>query len=819
MLNDFRQAARHLRQSPGFALGAGLCMALGMGACAVLFSVADALLFRPVPGVANARGLVSLATLPAPRQGVTAEVYSLPIALSELNGYRARNRVFSGLAAYQLLSFSLATEEAAVEVDGYAVSEGYFELLGLRPARGRFFSPARDLLRQPYEAVVSDDLWRRRWQRSADVVGRKVLLDGIPYSVVGVAPAGFRGNLLGAERDLFVPLETFPRLLPWGQTTLPLLAPDKTPLFSFVARLREGVGLARARAEMDRLSRGLGQATGRRDPVRFDVQSNIGLRPVTRRQVVRLFSLLAGLALLLMLVVCANVGGLLLARVASRRGEIGLRLALGGGRLDVLRRLWAESLILAGLGGAGGLLLTWPALSALSGVSLGRFRPTLRNLTPDLGLAGFTLALMLLVGLGFALIWTLWLARSSRLPVPAEAGAAVGFDPRQGYPQEALVVGQLAASVLLLISTGLIVRTLVNLRAVDPGFDPRQVLTVSVDLERHGVAARASAAVFRDLLAEIRRRPGVRAASFGSGVPLVGGDASYGSLATVRADEAPAGSDSFAGVRYDWVAPDYFFTLGLPLLRGRDFADKDAAGPCVVVVNRALEHLLWRGRPAVGRRLALEDQSCEVIGVVADVRFAELAHPPEPSFYRLAAAASFSRQILVVRAAGDPRRLARPVRSVLRRLAPALGVRTDRLQDAVDRSLAEARLLTWLLATFSGVAVVVTAVGLYATLAFTVTRRTREIGIRMAVGARASRIVLLVLQRGLALTAIGFVLGCVAAAWTTGLFAGFLYEVSPTEPGVFVLVGVFVLLVGLAASAIPAWMATRVDPLTVIRHE
>jgi predicted permease len=456
-------------------------------------------------------------------------------------------------------------------------------------------------------------------------------------------------------------------------------------------------------------------------------------------------------------------------------------------------------------------------VDAIQGLSLGRFLPTINNLGVGGRVILFSCGLSLGAGVVFGLAPALWSTRRQGVPMLRRGGEGVPESGRTRL-QELLVVGQVTVSLMLLVCTGLFVRTLQNLRSVDPGFNSRHVVNLRMDLSLRNLPAGAGLAFYDQLRDQVGRVAGVKAAALTLTVPLAreAGETRIGSLRPLDAVPRPP-----VTMEYDVVSPGFFATLGIGLVRGRDFSSADGKGaPAVAILDELAARALWPGRNPVGERVATADGTVrEVVGVVRRIRFSELPTAPNPYFYLPLAQHYEPAMALQVRTAGDPLRVAEPVRAILRKLDPNLGVQVSRFGDEVEETLAQPRLFSWLFGSFSLTALLVTAIGLYGTLSFAVSRRTRELGIRMALGARASEIVAMVLRRGLALTLAGLVLGIVAAVWATSLFSNLLFGVTPTDPAVFVAVALLLGLVGLAASSVPAYRATRVDPMSIIRHE
>jgi putative ABC transport system permease protein len=814
---DVRYGLRKLNNNVGFTIVAVACLALGICASVTVFGVVDALLLRPFPGVTEPGRIVSLASKPQDL-GVSGDSYSPALSYSTFQRYRSQSRAFNGLVAYSSLPLNLAGTGEPLRVSGQLVTDNYFTVLGLESSMGRLFVPGEGAREKQPEAVLGYGLWRRLFGGRRQVLGSSLNLNGRTFVVIGVAPEGFHGTLHTEEIDVWVPMETAPLLL---RSRLPdgLLAARPAWLFWFFGRLAPGARLDGAQAEMDQLAArfGEGVAADQRPPA-LALYPKLGIWPGGEDTLTGPLLLLSIVTGLLMMVVCANLGGLLLVKAAARQEEIGVRLALGVTRSRLVRQLLTESVALSLVGGAVGFLLSLFTVDAIQGLSLGRFLPTINNLAVGGRVIAFSVGLSLGAGVIFGLAPALWSTRRRGVPMLRRGGEGV---PERGRTriQELLVVGQVTVSLMLLVCTGLFVRTLQNLRSVDPGFNSRHVVTLRMDLSLRNLSPGAGLAFYDQLRDQVARVGGIKAAALTLTVPLarVAGESR---LAGVRALGGAVQRPSLP-MEYDVVSPGFFSTLGIGVVRGRDFsAGDDKGAPAVAILDELAARALWPDRDPVGERVALADGSVrEVVGVVHRIRFSELPTEPHPYFYVPLAQHYEPAMALQVRAAGDPLRAAEPVRAILRKLDPNLGVQTSRLSDEVEETLAQPRLFSWLFGSFSLTALLVTAIGLYGTLSYAVSRRTRELGIRMALGARASEIVAMVLRRGLALTLVGLVLGLVAAAWATSLFSSLLFGVTPTDPAVFAFVAVLLGLVGLAASSLPAYRATRVDPMSIIRHE
>ncbi|MFL6193876.1 MAG: ABC transporter permease [Thermoanaerobaculia bacterium] len=814
---DVRYGFRRLNQNVGSTIVAVICLALGVCGSVIVFSLSDFLLVRALPGVEDQGRLVSVGTEPV--AFVEGEAVTFGITTSAYQRYRSSSQSFTQLAAYfHPVKLNVSGAGEPVSVVGQAVSPEYFTALGMRGSAGRLFSPGDAARGMQLEAVISHDLWRRLYGFRPQAVGASLRLNGRVFTVVGVAAKGFQGLLHGQDADVWLPLEAAPAVVPWLKEMVERGGFEPRWLMWFVGRLAPGVDREQAQKEMDQLASRLWQGLPKdQKPARLIIYPGVGFWPGYRPFVAEPLRLLAVIALLLMLVVCANLGGLLLVRAASHQEEIGVRLALGVTRGRLVRQLLSESLALALMGGAAGFILSLFAVDLLRGLSIGRLRLPVSQITLGFRVVLFTLCLSLLTGVLCGLVPALWATRRRAAPLRSGTGDNT---MQRGHMrlQEAFVIAQVTVSLLLLVSTGLFVRTLQNLRRVDPGFASQEVLNGRMDLSSQDYSPARGLVFYDQLLEQVRQLPRVRAAALTLAVPL-SNDTGETKTTHLRTPDRPR-AQPVGPFEYNVVSPGFFATLGIPL-RGRDFqaADQEGSLP-VAIVDERLARILWPKRNPIGQRIALGNREVrEVVGVAGQIRYTELFKEPRPFFYVPAAQEYLPSMTLQFRTEGNPLRSAPSIRAIVRRLDPNLAVQLSRFDGEVQQTLGQPRLFSGLLGIFSTTAVLVTAIGLYGTLSYAVSRRTRELGIRMALGARASEIVLMVLRRGLALTVIGLALGILAAVWATGLFSGMLFGVEPTDPGTFLAVSGLLTLVGLAASSLPAYRATRVDPMSIIRHE
>ena len=810
---DLRYGARRLRKQPLFTFVAVLTLALGIGANTAIFSVVNAVLLRPLPYAQSER----LVTLWGNYQKLN--ITRLPAKAGEYRDYRDETQSFAEVAAATSLTYSLTGSGAPERLAGASVTANLFATLGAQVAQGRGFTSTDEQPGNAPVVILSHGCWRQRFGGAADVVGKTLRLNGQPYNVIGVMPAGFQyphASLpYGAPAELWTPL---------------VFTPEQSAergggyFLTVIARLKSDVTLPQARAELTALGQGfVAQKTGYRGPGNQDGGWQITITPLLDEAVGQsrfALWLLLGAVGLVLLIACANVASLLLAQGAVRQRELAIRAALGAGRWRIVRQLLCESLLLAGLGAAGGLLLAWWGVAALTKLKLDNL-PRVAESNLDGRVLGFTLLVALLTSLLFGLLpaWQMGqAARSNVQQTLKEGGAAV--TSRRSWLRNLLVVGEVALAVLLLVGAGLLINSLVRLQRVRPGLDIDKLLTVELSLPRAGYTDATKIKAFtEDLIQRVEALPGVEQASTSSRLPLdgnVGSDPFMIEGLDIKPNDLP-------NAAWQIIAPNHFRTLGIALLRGRDFTAQD--GNDVAIINETMARKYWPNADALGKRLSLgmprpENPYKTIIGIVADTPHGTLAAPPGRDCYLPLAARAMQGFWLFVRAAGEPASLAAAVRQqvwAVDKEQPIGKVHT--LREFVAGTLAPRRFNTWLLSGFAALALLLAALGIYSVLAYAVTQRTQEIGLRMALGAQASDVVRLVLRQGLTLALLGVAVGLAGAWWATRLLQSLLFGVRATDPLTFGLVAVVLLVVAALACLLPARRATRIDPLVALRCE
>jgi predicted permease len=815
MLTDLRYALRQIARSPAFTIVAVLTLAIGIGANTALFSLGNGILARPLPEITGADRLVWLT--PIEMRAGRALMLSHP----DVVDYRNATDVFTSAAAMGDGQFSIATGGDPLRVRGQWVSGSYFDVLGVRFQVGRGFLPDEDVLGSAHPVIViSYRLWQERFAGNPAIVGRRVTVNGSPFTVIGVAPERFNGADHAERRDVWAPISLV------GATPVDrrrLLTERGTWWLRGVARLRPDVSLAKANVAVATIAAriaAIDSADHRGMSARvYPVES--GMTPNDMNDVYPVAALAGAVTLLVLLIACANVSNLLLGRAVARRREIAVRLSLGAARSRIVRQLLTESVVLAALGTVLGFLVALWATDIMAAII-----PAPIDVTPDRRVLAFTMVAALITGLGFGVLPALHATRTD--VIIALKDATVGFDRRRSRLQGAFVIAQVSLSLVLLVTAGMFLSALYKANRMDVHFDATSnVLAASFDLSLQGYSPERADAFLEQLRERAAALPGVDVVSFTNQVPM--SERNIGADITLE-NERATGSRRFgegAGmeVYHNTIRPDYFRTVGIPLAHGRDFRMEDALGsPGVAIVSEDFARRAWPDDNPLGKRVSVRGPDgpyLTVVGVAREALTMGVNERKRPIIYT---AQRQNPRVLdltvLVRSHGDARPLAAPLRSMVRSLDPALpvyGVQTL-AQYRYDRG-SESRLGSTLLAIFGSLALLLATIGVYAVLAFSVGQRTREIGVRVALGAVRREIIELFVREGLRLAAVGLAIGFVLSAGVAKVLSSLFLGLAMSDALSFA--GAAVLLVGasLAASWIPARRAARIDPMVALRNE
>jgi putative ABC transport system permease protein len=801
MMADLKYALRTIRRSPGFALAVVLTLALGIGANSAIFSVVHGVLLRPLP-YGQPDQLVRI-------YGRYPEFGRTSTSLPDFQDWRSQSHSFQEMAARYNSAFVLTGEGEPERVVADRVTANFLSTFGVRPLLGRGFLPEEEKMGGDDRVVIlSYGYWQRRFAGDERIVGRQIQLSGQPYQVVGITPKDFR---IQRDVDLYAPAR--------ADTTLP----RRAEFMDVYARLKPGVSVQQADADLAGVLRHLAEEyPATNATIRSEV---IGLQDDMVHAVKPALIAFMGAVALVLLIACANVANLLLARAATRDREVAVRVALGAGRARLIRQLLTESVVLALIGGALGLAMATWAVAAVRSTDV-QFLPRQGEIGIDGTIVAFTIVLSVVTGLLFGLAPAIRLSRGS-LSTTLREGARGSTGGSLARVRGALVLGEVAVALMLLVGAGLLIRSFDKLTKVNLGFDPSHVLTYSVTFPSAKFRDRDQAApLYEALLERARSLPGVQHAALSADLPMDG--ASYWSFniegrpsRPSRPGAAPEDMQPFA------VSPDYFATMHIPLERGRLITSADRGGttPVAVISEEAVRRFFDDGREPIGSRITFGNPSdpkswMTIVGVVGNIAQEGVTAKPYAQLYQSIDQAPARVVYVSLRTDRDPMLLASSVRGAVRSVDPDLLVNDiQTLEDRVTQNIARPRLSVLLLGGFSAIALLLAAIGIYGVMAYTVAQRTREIGVRMALGADPHKVKQLVVRQGMQPALIGVVVGLIAAFAASRLIASLLYGVSAIDPVTFVLVPLFLIAVALLATYLPARRATRVPPTVALQSE
>ncbi|MDQ3010085.1 MAG: ABC transporter permease [Acidobacteriota bacterium] len=811
LLQDVRFGFRRLLKSPGFALVAILSLALGIGANTAIFSLVNLVLLRPLP-VANPEQIVAVSAV-GKDGAMSAHSYPNYVDL------RDRSDALSGLLAYRFVAMSLSRNSNNEKVWGYLVSGNYFDVLGVKPALGRGFLPEEDRTRLSHPvAVISHALWQTRFGGDASVIDSDVLINGKKFKVIGVAPAGFKGTEVIYTPEVFVPFA----MQKWIEPESDYLDNRGNQNLFVAGRLKPGVTGAQAEASLNLIAAQLAKEyVNDNEGLRYEITPPGFILPQIRSGMLGVSAMLMGLVALVLLIACTNLANLLLARAAGRSREIAIRLSIGASRGRIVRQLLTESVLLAVAGGLAGVLLASWIIDLIIGLKPPIDIPVTIELHLDWRVMVFSMLVSVVTGVLFGLVPALQATKPDLVSALKDVASQSGT--RRSWLRNSLVVAQIAVSLLLLVAAGLTLRALQQLRSMNPGFNPENAVMMSFDLSLQGYAKDAGNQFRKQLLNRVQSLPGVQSASITDYMPLSMNYNSTGVLIEGQPQErgvnAPTAMNADVGLKY-------FETIGTPLLAGRDLNEQDQEGKTrSVVVNETFARRFFSGtnpnENALGRRFRTspERDYWQIVGVAKDGKYWNIGEEPRP-FMWLPLGDQLAFNTMLVRTNVKPETLIGAIRGEIRNMDPNLPV-TDvkTLTQHMSLSLFPARAVAALLAAFGLLALALAAIGIYGVMAYSVAQRTREVGIRMALGAQRGDVLRMMLRQGMVLAAIGMGIGLIAAVVLTRLLSGLLYGVSSTDVVAFAGVSMLLGLVVLVACFIPASKAAKVDPMVALRYE
>ncbi len=809
---DLRYGARILLKQPGFTFIAVMTLALGIGANTAIFSFVNSLFLRPLH-VPNPERVARLYA--EDKQGRGFDVFSYP----NYADLRDRSQTLQALAAHRQVEASVGLGAGAENMEGEVVTGNYFQALGVNAALGRTLLPDDDKNPGAHPVVaISHSFWSRRMGADKSAVGKKLYINSHPFTIVGVMPEEFNGSYQAFTADFWAPMMMHEQIRPRGMT----LDSRGWGWLSGTARLKPGVMLSEAQMEVDRLTKQIVEEYPRVNEgiSRFRLYPASALPEEFREGVSGMLFFFTAVVGLVLLAACANIAGLMLARMTSRHREIAVRQALGASRFRLIRQWLTESLMLALCGSAAGLIFAlWASdgLTALAPPEYGNFSPRLQL---DARVLAFTLAVSVVAGALCGLFPALRASRADLVVALNESGSAGSGGRHRSRLQQTFVVTQVAVSLVLLVVAGLLLRSLQSSAAFDPGFKTDNLLLARMDLRRQGYSNEQGQTFYRQFSERTQSAPGVRAVTSAMVVPLGSGRESRGFI--IPGHLAPNGS-RYISIANNTVGSNYFATMGIPLLRGRDFDERDdqSGARQVVVINETMAQRFWPNGNAVGQSIqtSANGPAIEIVGVVRDIKYHTLVEKPMPYVYANVTQFYSPDMTMHIRTSGDPGALIGEVRKQIDSLDPNLGAQFSTFAEFRQVSLFPSRAMAIVSSLFGSLALLLAAVGIYGVTSYTVGQRTREVGIRMALGAQRGAILRLIIVQGVRITLIGVGAGLVAALSLTRFLSSHLFGVSAYDPLTFVMIASLLTLVALVACWIPARRATKVDPMIALRFE
>ncbi len=795
-LQDLRYGIRTMIKKPGFTLVAALTLALGIGANTAIFSAVNAVLLKPLP-FAESDQLVDLAETFKP------DGYG-SVSVPTLEDWKNQNTVFAGISAYWPTSFNLEGGDTPQRISGLNVGANYFEILGSKPLLGRAFLPGEDTAGREHVVVLSEELWRRSFGADPGIVNQTIPLNGQKFTVIGVMSR----EMSSLYRSVQI----------WS----PLVFPEKDRLdrgnhkYLVIGRIRSGVSLAQAREQMNMIAQRLEEQYKNGRGIRLRQVGELGTANVRSP----LLMMMAAVGFVL-LIACTNVANLLLARATVRRREISIRVALGAGRARLIQQFVTEGLLLSIIGAAMGIAMAWWSMGVLGKLAF-PFLPRSQEIRIDSRVLLFTLAVSILTSVIFGLIPLFQAGKTDVQEALKEGGNTISSGMVGAWLRQLLVVIEIAAAVVLLVGAGLMIRSVLRIREVEPGLQPQNLMTAKISLPREKYTDVETAIRFyQQVLERVQNLPGVQSAGLTSHLPIE--EQGYNGNISVEGKTYPPNEGPL--VEFRAINDDYFQTANIPLLRGRVFSkqEHDDTQP-VVVINDAMAKLIWQGEDPIGKRLT-DESSATVIGVVGNVKNYGLLRKPVAEMYAPYTLKTFWPDMrwnmrLLVRSTLDEANLVSSVRREVQAVDPAQPLyAVQSMNLVIENTVHDKNLNTTLMAVLAGISLLLAVIGVYGVMSYTVAQHTREIGIRMALGAQPGAILKLVIGRGLLLVGMGVIIGVIASFVLTRFIENLLFGVTPTDPLTFAVIVLLLGVVALLACLIPARRAMRVDPIVVLRYQ
>ena len=811
LLQDIRYGLRTMFKTPGLVLVVVLSLGLGSGLNITIFSLINAILLQPLPAIPQQEQLVEVYTSsPGLRFGA--------VSYPDYVDYREGNQVFSGLLAQRVTPVSLTSGGNNTIVASAIVSGNYFTALDVKPALGRGFSPEEDKTPNSHPVVViSHSLWQRGYGGAQNILGESIIVNSQSFNIIGVAPEGFVGTTVGLAPDIWFPMMMQGRVMPGADR----LTTRGTRWLNVVGRLKPGVSREQAEAGMQGVVSRLAQEHPNTNKANTPTVVPLGEGSTgIKKNMSGVLMLLMAVVFLVLLIACFNVANLMLARALTRHKEIGIRMALGATRMRLIRQLLTESVLFSLLGGVVGLLIAYVSTKLLLNLVPPTSIPVVFDLSLNRQVFIFALLVSILTGIIFGLAPAIQTTKANLIPALKDDGAGSG---QGGYKKsrlrDLLVVGQVAISLILLICAGLFLRSLQNAQSSNLDFTPEKLAIVSTDVGLQGYDQEKGQRFYQQLTERVGQLPGVESASHAYIVPLSGGGM-YQIGIQIPGYEPPPNTQ--LTIDYNIVGPKFFQTISIPFVQGRDFSDfdaKSAAGVCII--NEAMARRFWPTQNALGQRLSLTSgkTQLEIVGIVKNSKYYNLKEEPLPYIYLPFLQNYNARMTVFAQSSTDMGTLLPALRREVDALDKTIPSKILTMKDALSTMLIQQKLAAILLTIFSLLALLLATVGLYAVMAYSVSNRTREIGIRMALGAQRGDVLKLVLKQGMLLTLVGLGVGLVAAFALTRFLAGLLYGISATDLTTFGVITIFQVAVALLASYIPARRATRIDPLRALKYE